>query len=104
MKRTIGQSVVIASIFALLGPSHSVCMDGVRWAGNMNVARLNILHAPDIQYTPLDPPVTVNRFGPVMRYPSLRGLLGVSASEFARADIIAFEVSPTPGPRMCPRE
>lgn len=36
MKRTIGQSVVIASIFALLGSVTSVHADGVRWAGEVN--------------------------------------------------------------------
>jgi hypothetical protein len=99
MKRNAYPYSIVSIAFALLcianlspaaGPAR-----GIRWAGKVDVTgsgRVNILHAPDNQYTPVDPALTVSEFGPAMAYPDLSRLLaGVAASDLARADVIAFE-------------
>jgi hypothetical protein len=67
----------------------------VRWAANVDPSasgRLNIVHAPDNRFTPVDPPLTMTAFGPAMRYPDFRSLLStVTAAELGRVDVIAFE-------------
>jgi hypothetical protein len=63
---------------------------GIRWAGRVNPsARSQILGAPDGNFTV--PPLTVSNFGKAIQYPGLAKLLGISDSELARADVIAFE-------------
>jgi hypothetical protein len=63
----------------------------VRWAGEVDPGRFNVLHAPDNRFTAADPPITVRDFGPVMRHTGLARLLGVSEHDLEKADVIAFE-------------
>lgn len=96
MTRFIRSSILILTIFTKFGLAWSVQAQGVQWAGEVDPIvshRVNILHAPDHRYPPLGTPLTVRSFGPTMRYPGLRNLLGIPLKEFKRADIIAFEAN-----------
>jgi hypothetical protein len=78
-------------VLALCLASIAARAQDIRWAGAVDVARPNILHAPDARFTPADPPLTVSDFAPVMRYSSLISLLRGSRCDLTRADVIAFE-------------
>jgi len=83
------------SVDSALAPNAPPPLRTVRWAtivDNPVTGRSNILHAPDNEITPVDPPLTITAFGPAMRYRDLGGLLSrVSPADLARADVIAFE-------------
>jgi hypothetical protein len=88
---------IYKSIFVVGALSILCCFAGpanaqvIRWAGNVDVARPQALHAPDNRWTPVDPPIRVNDFATRMRYSGLAWLLGVSDDLLARAEVIAFE-------------
>ena len=83
--------VLLVSLMTCLGLTIPALAEGVRWAGNVDVARPNILHAPDDRITPVDPAATLSDFSPTFTYPRLMNLLRVSPSDWGRADVIAFE-------------
>lgn len=95
------RKLLLVSLMALFAVPALAVAQVIRWAGNVDVGRYAILHAPDNRWTALDPPVTVSDFGPPMVYTGLAALLGVSEADLARADVIAFELnggSPPNGP------
>jgi len=97
----VSMLTLIGTAMALNPGGASAQSEGVRWAGQAVPSesfRLNILHAPDTRYATVDPPVTVSSFGPIMRHPGIRNLLGLSKADFARADVIAFEGNGGYGP------
>ena len=79
-------AVVLLGLFAA-----SADAQVVRWAGEVDVERPGVLHAPDAAVSPVDPPLTLSRFGSGFRYAGLAQLLGVSPHVLANADVIAFE-------------
>jgi len=84
------------TIFAFLCLATSAQAQVVSWAGRVDAgADLDILHAPDRRERGLGSPFRVSGFGPGMRYPGLGRLLGISARDLARADVIAFELNGT---------
>lgn len=91
MNFVIRKTSFAAALVAVLCLVASADAQVIRWAGDVDVARVGVLHAPDNRWVPLDPPVTVRSFGPGMRYSGLATLLGVSEADLARADVIAFE-------------
>jgi len=101
MRQTVYLSIILTIGFALLcfvgrAPAAGPAVGrGIRWAGNVDLpgsGRVNILHAPDGQYTTVDPALTVTQFGPPMSYPDLSRLMAaVPPADLARADVIAFE-------------
>jgi hypothetical protein len=96
MKRRVFSSVFALGLFATLGVMSSVHAQGIRWASSVDPigsGRENILHAPDNLITGAAPTLTMNGFGPTMRYSQRRlaEMLGVTEALLSRADVIAFE-------------
>lgn len=82
---------VAGTLSILLCLASSANAQVIRWAGNVDVARPQALHAPDNQITPVDPPIRLNNFATRMRYFGVASLLGVPEEMLAQAEVIAFE-------------
>ncbi|HJQ37978.1 MAG TPA: hypothetical protein VKB93_12640 [Thermoanaerobaculia bacterium] len=83
------------AVLAVLVCALSVQGQGVRWAGSLQGPSPKVLHAPDERDAGSAVEITLGDFEPTFTYTGLRQLLRVSERDWARADVIAFELNGT---------
>lgn len=83
--------ITLALAVAWITSSMAMSAQGVRWAGRVDVALPDLLHAPDDRTIDVALTPTLSSFSPTFRYPRLPAFVRVSARDWARTDVIAFE-------------